>query len=157
MPGTTFLPLAGPLGTVLGVLAGAAVMVVLAWNYHYMVRRMPSAGGTFTFVLRMFGGDHGPTKATGACGLLLSIAIFAIFIVPNYFSGTMISTESYLILVLWSILGFFYYLHVLRRDDLQRYGRSLVVWIALIVLILVMSHWDSSTTCWTCRSSSPER
>ena len=59
MPGTTFLPLAGPLGTVLGVLAGAAVMVVLAWNYHYMVRRMPSAGGTFTFVQRMFGGDHG--------------------------------------------------------------------------------------------------
>ena len=80
------------------------------------------------------------TKATGVCGLLLSVVIFAIFIVPNYFSGTMMSTESYLILVMWCILGFLYYLYVLRRDNLQRYGRSLVVWVALIVLILVMSH-----------------
>ena len=83
---------------------------------------------------------NGPTKVTGACGLLLSVVIFAIFIVPNYFSGTMMSTESYLILVLWCILGFLYYLHVLRRDTLHRCGRSLVVWVALIVLILVMSH-----------------
>ena len=59
MPSTTFLPMAGPLGTILGVVAGASVMAVIAWNYHYMVRRMPGAGGTFTFVLRAFGGDHG--------------------------------------------------------------------------------------------------
>jgi len=83
---------------------------------------------------------NGLTKVTGACGLLLSVVIFAIFIVPNYFSGTMMSTESYLILVMWCILGFLYYLYVLKRDTFQRYGRSLVVWVALIVLILVMSH-----------------
>ncbi len=81
-----------------------------------------------------------PTMATGACGFALAVAICALFIVPNYFSGTMMAAESYLILVLWSILGFLYYLCVLRHDDHQRYGRSLVVWIALIVLILVMSH-----------------
>ena len=83
---------------------------------------------------------NGLTKVTGACGLLLSVVIFAIFIVPNYLSGTMMATESYLILVLWCVLGFLYYLYVLRRDNLQRYGHSLVVWVALIVMILVMSH-----------------
>ena len=80
------------------------------------------------------------TKVTGACGFVLAAVICALFIVPNYFSGTMMATESYLLLVLWSILGFLYYLYVLRHDNLQRYGRSLVVWIALIILILVMSH-----------------
>ena len=59
MPGTTFLPMSGPLGTVIGVVVGAAVMAVVAWNYHYLVRRMPGPGGTFTFVSRTFGGDHG--------------------------------------------------------------------------------------------------
>ena len=80
------------------------------------------------------------TKATGMCGFLLAVVICALFIVPDYFTGTMMATESYLILVLWCILGFLYYLYVLRRDSLQRYGRSLVVWVALIVIILTMSH-----------------
>ena len=34
MPGTLFLPKAGPLGTTIGVFVGAAVMAVIAWNYH---------------------------------------------------------------------------------------------------------------------------
>ena len=33
-------------------------MAVVAWNYHYMVRRCPGEGGTFGFVMRAFGGDH---------------------------------------------------------------------------------------------------
>ena len=80
------------------------------------------------------------TEASGACGLVLAVVICALFIVPNYFSGAMMATESYLILVLWSILGFLYYLYVLKHDRHERYGRSLVVWVALIVLILLMSH-----------------
>lgn len=80
------------------------------------------------------------TKATGAFGFVLAAVICALFILPNYLSGTMMAAESYLILVLWSILGFFYYLSVLKRDQLRRYGRSTVVWIGLVVLILFMSH-----------------
>ena len=50
MPGTTFLPLAGPMGTALGLLIGGMVMLVIAANYHYMICRYPDAGGTFAFV-----------------------------------------------------------------------------------------------------------
>ena len=32
MPGTTFLPNAGPLGTVIGILLGGAVMFIIAGN-----------------------------------------------------------------------------------------------------------------------------
>ena len=34
MPGTTFLPLAGPIGTALGMIVGAAVMLLIGVNYH---------------------------------------------------------------------------------------------------------------------------
>ena len=47
MPGTMFLPKAGPLGTIIGVFVGAAIMAVIAWNYHYMTRRYPGPGGAF--------------------------------------------------------------------------------------------------------------
>ena len=34
MPGATFLPDAGPLGTVIGVLVGAFAMAVIGWNEY---------------------------------------------------------------------------------------------------------------------------
>ena len=59
MPGTVFLPIAGPLGVVLGMTLGAAVMLVIGYNYHYMMNRCPDAGGTYAFVKSVFGYDHG--------------------------------------------------------------------------------------------------
>ncbi|HCI74415.1 MAG TPA: hypothetical protein DHV42_07780 [Lachnospiraceae bacterium] len=59
MPGTTFLPIAGPAGTALGIAAGALVMMVLALNYHYLMNRYPDGGGTYTYTKACFGYDHG--------------------------------------------------------------------------------------------------
>ena len=59
MPGTTFLPIAGPLGTALGIAIGALVMLVLAANYHYLMNRFPDGGGTFTYTKQSYGYDHG--------------------------------------------------------------------------------------------------
>ena len=36
MPGATFLPDAGPLGTVIGISVGALAMVAIGWSYHKM-------------------------------------------------------------------------------------------------------------------------
>ncbi len=85
--------------------------------------------------------------AMGICGLLLSGAICVLFILPNYFAGSMMATESYLILVLWCILGFVFYRFVFGRDKEQRFGHSTVVWIALLVMIFFMSHmWMRQAT-----------
>ena len=59
MPGTTFLPIAGPLGTAIGMLVGGLIMLLIGFNYHYMMNRYPDAGGTYTFAKRVFGYDHG--------------------------------------------------------------------------------------------------
>ena len=59
MPGTTFLPLAGPLGTVLGLTLGGFVMLILALNFHYLMNRYPNCGGIYTYTKEAFGYDHG--------------------------------------------------------------------------------------------------
>lgn len=59
MPGTTFLPVAGPLGTALGIGIGALVMLIIGINYHYLINRYPDAGGTLTYTSKTFGYDHG--------------------------------------------------------------------------------------------------
>ena len=59
MPGTTFLPGAGPLGTVIGILFGALAMGIFAVNYHRLTNRYSGPGGAATFAQRVFGEDHG--------------------------------------------------------------------------------------------------
>ena len=41
MPGTTFLPVAGPLGTALGIGLGMFVMLIIAINYNYLINLYP--------------------------------------------------------------------------------------------------------------------
>ena len=59
MPGTVFLPDAGPAGTAAGLLLGTAAMAVFAFNYHRMAMRFPGTGGAFSFATETFGADHG--------------------------------------------------------------------------------------------------
>ena len=57
--GSSFLSNAGPLGSIIGVLIGAAIMMVVAYNYHYMMNKFPdSNGGIYTYAKRTLGGDH---------------------------------------------------------------------------------------------------
>ena len=59
MPGSTFLPTAGPIGTVLGIIIGGIIMVIIGFNYHYMINLYPDAGGAFAYTKKEFGYDHG--------------------------------------------------------------------------------------------------
>ncbi|MBQ6472181.1 MAG: amino acid permease [Victivallales bacterium] len=59
MPATSFLPGAGPVGTVIGIFLGGLVMSVIAWNYHKLVVRHQCSGGAFNFVQDAFGPDYG--------------------------------------------------------------------------------------------------
>ena len=58
MPGTTFLPSAGPLGSIIGFLVGIISMLIVCINYDYMINKFPDAGGTYTYTKEMFGHDH---------------------------------------------------------------------------------------------------
>ena len=59
MPGAEFLPSAGPLGTVVGIVVGALAMAIIGWNYHRMVTTLPGPGGAYLYAQRAFGSDYG--------------------------------------------------------------------------------------------------
>lgn len=54
MPGTDFLPNAGPIGTVIGLAIGTLAVVVLAYNYHKATTGIPTSGGAYGFVAQTF-------------------------------------------------------------------------------------------------------
>ena len=55
LPGTAFLPKAGPLGTAIGMLIGALLIVVIALSYGYLIRRFPVSGGEFIYTKETIG------------------------------------------------------------------------------------------------------
>ncbi len=68
-PGKKFLPNSGVAGTAIAMVFGAFVMVIIAFNYAYMVPKYPKAGGEYTFTKECFGG-----KVAFFCGWFLVAA-----------------------------------------------------------------------------------
>lgn len=94
-----------------------------------------------------FSGGSRIRAAAGIGGVVLSISVLALFILPNYASGAMMATESYLLLVIWCVAGFLFYRSVFRSDSAGRFGKSTVVWIAMLLIVAFMSlMWMRQTT-----------
>ena len=79
------------------------------------------------------------TKVTGLVGAVMSVVFCLFLLVPNYLAGNVLSSESYLVLALWCILGFILYRSVFKSDQLQRFGRSPVVWTGTVIMIIFSS------------------
>ena len=92
-------------------------------------------------------GDRG-TQATGLLGLVVSIVVIFLFIMPFMtFDATMIATESYLVLIIWCLAALATFITIFHRDSMHRFGRSPVAWISLFVIIMVLSvMWIRQTT-----------
>ena len=59
MPGSTLLPLAGPLGTIVALILGAAAMGIIALCLQFMAQRYPNVCGALGYTRTVFGYDHG--------------------------------------------------------------------------------------------------
>ena len=68
-PGKKFLPNSGVAGTAIAMVLGAAVMIIIAFSYAYMIPKYPKAGGEFTFTKECFG-----KKTAYVCGWFLVAA-----------------------------------------------------------------------------------
>ena len=58
MPGTTFLPVAGPIGTLIAMIISVAIILIVAANYIYLMRERPTTGGVYAYTKEAFGRDH---------------------------------------------------------------------------------------------------
>ena len=57
MPGTTFLPKAGP-SAIIGLLLGGLVMSIISISYGYCIKKFPLSGGEFVYADASFGKKH---------------------------------------------------------------------------------------------------
>ena len=94
------------------------------------------------------GNDRLAEKAAGVFGLVMSVVFSVLMLVPNYLSGSSLSTESYLLLVIWCFIGFLLYRRVFIKDVHGRFGKSTVVWITVLIVIFFSSlMWFRLTVC----------
>ena len=53
----SYLSQAGPLGSILGLLIGFAMMLMVSSHYHFLATRYPGTGGLYNYVKQLFGHD----------------------------------------------------------------------------------------------------
>ena len=84
MPGTTFLPVAGPAGTVIAMLAGMVIMLVIGSNFTFLMGRSSMTGGVYSYTKEAFGRDHAFISCWFLCLSYLTIVFLngtALFLV----------------------------------------------------------------------------
>lgn len=131
MPGTSFLPGGGPMGTVIGMAAAVVVMFIIALNYGYMVQKYPVAGGEYTFTVNTMGETH-----AYICGWFLGLAYIAI--VPlNATALTLVSRKL--------LGGIFEFGHLYTLADWDIYVGEILVSTAVLVIFAYLSIVGIST------------
>ncbi len=78
-------------------------------------------------------------KKTGLAGLIFSIGIGLYTLLPNLFMTGSMATESFFLFVVWSVLGFICFRIIVRKDQFVHFGKSIIVWVALLSLVLFVS------------------
>jgi len=93
--------------------------------------------------------NHGTAeKAAGVFGVVVSIFFSLLMLIPDYHTGSSLSTESYLLLAFWCFLGFALYRRAFRLDTKKRFGHSIVVWVTVLIVIFFSSlMWFRLAVC----------
>lgn len=73
LPGTTFLPKAGPGGTAVGMLIGALLIIVIAISYGYLIKNYPISGGEFVYTKEAIG-----KRNAFVCGWAMILAYWSL-------------------------------------------------------------------------------
>ncbi len=92
MPGTTFLPVAGPAGTLIAMLIGMGIMLIIGANFSFLMRRSAITGGVYSYTKEAFGRDHAFLSCWFLCLSYLTIVFLngtaLFFIVRTLFADT---------------------------------------------------------------------
>ena len=152
MPGTTFLPTAGPAGTIIALIIGVLFMLVIVANFTFLMVRSPRTGGVYSYTKMAFGRDHAFLSSWFLCLSYLTIVFLngtALFVVvrtimhgaeggPHY---TVAGNDIYVVEVLVSVFAFAIVgiLFIFARRFLRRLFSILAfILIAGVLIIAVM-------------------
>ena len=56
--GSSYVAKAGPLGSIIALIVGMLIMIVVGYNYHYMMNKYQDNGGIYSFAKHTIGSDH---------------------------------------------------------------------------------------------------
>ena len=144
MPGTTFLPLAGPAGTIISLVIGMIVMLTIANSFAYLMEYSPRTGGVYSYTKAMFGRDHAFLCSWFLCLSYLTIVFLngtALFLVIRTVLGdglqlgayyTVAGNEIYVGEVVVSVIALVVVgaLAILAKSTLQRLHTVLAIVLA---------------------------
>ena len=74
----------------------------------------------------------------GICIPIL-IAFLIFLLIPNLFSENLIASETYALMIGWSIIGLLYFNYIIRKDHSRKFGKAIIVWVALLAFIVILS------------------
>ncbi|MBR5926006.1 MAG: amino acid permease, partial [Firmicutes bacterium] len=90
---------------------------------------------------------HSRERTTGIAGIVLMGLFILMLLLPNLLSFEAMAPESYILFDIWAILGLIYFRRLVVSDSERRYGRSVIVWIILLMFVLFASMmWVTSAT-----------
>ena len=95
MPGSTFLPEAGPLGTVIGIVIAASFTLVIGANYSYLARHFEGGTGSYYYTKELLGYDHAFLAAWSIALAYLSLLwanSTAFILIGRYLFGDVLET-----------------------------------------------------------------
>ena len=149
MPGNTFLPVAGPAGTMIAMFIGMIIMLIINSNFSFLMGRTSITGGVYTYTKEAFGRDHAFLTSWFLCLSYLTIVFLngtaLFYIIRMLMENTLLTglhysiagNDIYLSEVLVSILvlGGFGMLFVIAKPFLQRLHTALAFMLFLGVII----------------------
>ena len=143
-----------PKNAILGILAVSVILPFFGRTAISWIVDVTTVGATIAYALASASAwktarleQNKKHMAVGILGMIISLLFALEFLIPNILEVSTLSTESYLILAVWSIVGFLYFRLYLRRDKEHRMGRSIVAWVVLLGLIIFTSSvWMHQTT-----------
>ena len=129
----SYLGVGGPLGSVIGMVIGAIVMLIISRNYAYLINAYPDSGGAYTYSKEAFGYDHGFLSAW-----FLSLTYLAILwanatslpLFARYFFGDVFRFGE-----LYTIFGYDVYL-----------GEALLTIVAIVIFATLLSLFKNAVS-----------
>ena len=82
---------------------------------------------------------HKKEHRFGVAGVILMIGFGLYLLIPNLYGNATLEKESFIIFVIWAVMGILFFRVVLKRDRSGRFGHSIIVWVALLSLTLFVS------------------
>ena len=153
MPGNTFLPIAGPAGTLIAMVVGMAVMLIIGSNVSWLMSRTSITGGIYSYTKEAFGRDHAFLSSWFLCLSYLTIVFLngtaLLYIIRMLFGNALQTGVHYMIagntiylaeaLVSALVLGGVGILFIVAKPLLQRLHTVLAFLLITGVIVIAVA------------------